>query len=164
MRAINTNLFALNPQRQLGRSSLALTTSVPRLSCGLRITSEPDTVTGSVNIFGTNPGAAGLSAGANPATLTGATQQELRSAGIGGERRVDISTVAGANATLDYIDAKIDGASTIRAALGALENRFELIVRSTGNSAIELSAARARIRDTDYASETAQFARSQILQ
>jgi len=77
---------------------------------------------------------------------------------------IDISTVAGANAAIDVADgalARIDG---IRADLGAIQNRFETTISNLNTSVENLSAARSRIQDTDFASETANLTRSQILQ
>ena len=51
-----------------------------------------------------------------------------------------------------------------RAELGAIQNRFEATIRNQANTAENLSAARSRIKDTDFASETAVLTKSQILQ
>jgi flagellin len=117
-----------------------------------------------VDIGGNNPGAAGLAGGAYNATPTGRTQQVLVNGGEGGEPALDISSVTGANQALDYIDAKIEHSNTIRSALGALQNRLERVYTSILDNTTTLAAARARIRDADFASETAQLTRSQILQ
>ena len=77
---------------------------------------------------------------------------------------VDISTVAGATAAIDIADgalARIDG---IRADLGAIQNRFESTISNLNTSVENFSAARSRIQDTDFAAETANLTRSQILQ
>jgi len=48
--------------------------------------------------------------------------------------------------------------------LGAMQNRFSLVVSNLQTSAENLTASRSRIRDTDFAAETSQLARRQILQ
>ena len=53
---------------------------------------------------------------------------------------------------------------TERAILGAVQNRFESVIRNVQNTAENLSAARSRIQDADFAAETAALTRAQILQ
>ena len=77
---------------------------------------------------------------------------------------VDISTVAGANNAISLIDGALSQISTIRGSMGALQNRFSSVVASLTASSENLSAARSRIQDADYAAETAQLTRNQILQ
>ena len=77
---------------------------------------------------------------------------------------VDISTVSGANTALSAVDAALTTINSSRAELGAVQNRFESVVVSLQTSAENLSAARSRIRDADFAAETASLARAQILQ
>lgn len=64
-------------------------------------------------------------------------------------------------AIIDRALEKVDGA---RAYLGAQQNRFQSTIRNLSNVSENVSAARSRIRDTDYARETAELTRSQILQ
>jgi len=77
---------------------------------------------------------------------------------------VDITTVAGANSAISLIDGALSQVSTIRGAMGALQNRFQSVVSSLTASSENLSAARSRIQDADYAAETAALTRNQILQ
>ncbi|NMH59460.1 flagellin [Alteromonas ponticola] len=77
---------------------------------------------------------------------------------------LDISTSAGAAAALTSIDAAISTIGGARADLGALQNRFQSTIRNLSNVAENISAARSRIKDTDFASETAELTRNQILQ
>ncbi len=81
--------------------------------------------------------------------------------GVGG---LDISTSAGAAAALTSIDAAISTIGSARADLGALQNRFQSTIRNLSNVSENISAARSRIKDTDFASETADLTRNQILQ
>jgi len=76
----------------------------------------------------------------------------------------DVSTVAGANAALLSVDSALTAISTSRSSLGAIQNRFESVVSSLSTSVENLSAARSRIRDADFAAETAALTRNQILQ
>ena len=75
-----------------------------------------------------------------------------------------VSTAAGASALLSDIDAAISGIGAVRADLGALQNRFQSTIRNLSNISENLSAAHSQIRDTDFAAETAELTRNQILQ
>jgi len=77
---------------------------------------------------------------------------------------VDIGTVAGAQSAIDVIDSALAKVSTIRADLGAVQTRFELAINNLQTTAENLSAARSRVQDADFAAETANMTRSQILQ
>jgi flagellin len=82
---------------------------------------------------------------------------------------IDITTVtngipSGANDALQVIDSALANLSSSRASLGALQNRFTQVVSSLSSTSENLSAARSRILDADFASETANLTRGQILQ
>ena len=77
---------------------------------------------------------------------------------------VDVSTVAGAEQGIQIIDAAIAEINSQRATLGAVQSRFDSVVSNLVNVAENSSAARSRIVDADFAQETAQLAKTQILQ
>jgi len=73
-------------------------------------------------------------------------------------------TATGASAAMVAIDAAIKAVDGKRADLGAVQNRFQATIRNLSNISENVSGARARIRDTDFAKETAELTRAQILQ
>jgi len=77
---------------------------------------------------------------------------------------VDVDDAAGASAAIATMDADIDSVSGSRATFGAIQNRFESVVVNLTSYAENLSAARSRIQDADFAAETANLTRAQILQ
>ena len=77
---------------------------------------------------------------------------------------VDISSQAGASDALSVIDAALTQVNNTRAALGGLINRFEATVSNQNTTIMNLSASRSRILDTDYAVETTNLAKAQIIQ
>jgi flagellin len=77
---------------------------------------------------------------------------------------LSISSLAGASRALAQIDSAINAIDSKRADLGAIQNRFQSTIRNLSNIVENVSAARSRIRDTDFAKETAELTRSQILQ
>jgi flagellin len=76
---------------------------------------------------------------------------------------VKVDTTTGAQSAIDAIDKAIKGVSTVRANLGAIQNRFEHTVNNLNVAIENTTAANSRIRDTDMASEMTKFSKSQIL-
>ena len=85
---------------------------------------------------------------------------------IDGEDRsiFSVSSASGAQAVLANIDAYIEYVDSSRAALGALQNRMESTIRNQSSIAENESDARSRIRDTDFAEETAALTQNNIIQ
>ena len=77
---------------------------------------------------------------------------------------VSVETVPQGNNALTVIDTAIDQITSLRAELGAMQNRFENVVEVISVHRENLEAARSRIRDADFAAETANLTRAQILQ
>lgn len=76
----------------------------------------------------------------------------------------DISTPDGADEAMVSIDYAIDKINSFRAELGAVQNRFESTIANLSTTSENLSAANSRIRDADFAAESAELARTQVLQ
>jgi flagellin len=77
---------------------------------------------------------------------------------------LDISSVAGAEAAVLAADNAINTVATVRAELGAVQNRFQNTIANLETSGENLNAANSRIKDADFAQETAALSRSQVLQ
>jgi flagellin len=75
-----------------------------------------------------------------------------------------ISVVSAASAAIALMDSALDKVSERRADFGAKQNRLEATVRNNSNIIENQSAARSRVRDADFAMETANLTRAQILQ
>jgi len=249
--AVNTNVSALNAQRQLLTSGTALDTAYKRLSSGFRINSAADDAAGlqisnrlTSQVNGLNQAISnandGISAsqvaegaldeittslqrirtlavqsqnGINNSADRTALQKEVsalkteisriaqntqfggvdilkggysakflvganagqsisvnlsRAGGFGASglslASLSIASVGGASTALATIDSAIKTIDSKRADLGALQNRFQSTIRNLSNVVENVSAARSRIRDTDFAKETAELTRAQILQ
>ncbi|WP_337014536.1 flagellin N-terminal helical domain-containing protein [Leclercia sp. AS011] len=78
--------------------------------------------------------------------------------------QVDASGVATSKKPLTDIDAAIKAVDNQRSSLGASQNRFESTITNLNNTVNNLSAARSRIQDSDYATEVSNMSRAQILQ
>lgn len=77
---------------------------------------------------------------------------------------VDISTQAGSQRAISLIDSAISEIDSQRADLGAVQNRFDHTISNLANISENVSASRSRIQDTDFATETANMTKNQILQ
>ncbi|MGC4059447.1 MAG: flagellin [Aquabacterium sp.] len=255
---INTNLLSLNAQRNTSVSQMSLSTSMQRLSSGLRINSAKDDAAGlaiaermnaqvrgmnvavrnandgtslaqtaegalgkvsdslqrmrelavqarnatnsssdkdSLNkefqqlsaeikrviggttfngqtIIGSNAGAKNFQIGANTTsndTITVTTSNMNNDASItavtGAGTKIDSTqTAANIKTVIDNIDGAIDRVNSERAMYGATQSRFDSVISNLQVSVENQTAARSRIMDTDFAAETANLSRAQILQ
>ncbi|PBJ81970.1 flagellin FliC [Lysobacteraceae bacterium NML93-0399] len=252
MSVINTNSIALNAQRNLSTNSASLSTTIQRLSSGLRINSAKDDAAGlaisqrmTAQIRGMDQAARNANDGIslaqtaegalksigdnmqrirelsvqaangtnseddraslqkeveqlqeeiqrvvdnttfNGTNLLGSAQTISIQVGAGADTHdkidislVDISAVAtavsalnisgedatGADAAITAIDLQLDTVNNARADLGAVQNRFSSVVSNLQTNSENLSASRSRIQDADYAKETVELTRTQILQ
>ena len=242
---INTNIASLNTQRNLASSQTGLSTSIQRLSSGLRINSAKDDASGlaiatkmdsqirgmnmavrnandaisyaqtadgglskindslqrmrelavqganattdntsltaeftalkaevtrvsdNTNFNGTNTLTAGTKTfqiGADVGNTVDLVSSNLTAiAATGTAGTLALTNASTSNAAITAIDAAITENNTERANYGAVQNRFESIVSNLQTSVENQSAAKSRIMDTDFASETASLTRSQIL-
>lgn len=107
------------------------------------------TATDSVTVDGTGAGIVGGS-------------QEV--AALGAIEDIDISSVDGANDAINRVDSALTSVNSLRGELGAIQNRFESTIANLATSVENLSASNSRILDADFAAETANLAKSQVLQ
>jgi flagellin len=250
---INTNFASLNAQRNLNMSQSALSTSLQRLSSGLRVNSAKDDAAGlaiaermnaqvkgmnvairnandaismsqtaegalgkvgdmlqrmrelavqSANatnsasdrtnldtefqelgleiarvaggtkfnglaIIGANAGALSFQVGAGTTaddTITVTTSNMVTDATITAVTGGDVTSAANATTAINNIDAAIDTVTTQRATYGAVQNRFDSVISNLQISVENQAASRSRIMDADFAAETANLSRNQILQ
>ncbi|MEG3087486.1 flagellin N-terminal helical domain-containing protein [Sphingomonas sp. PB4P5] len=76
---------------------------------------------------------------------------------------LSIATKAGANAALDVVDSLLSDVNTVRAGLGASQNRLASVVNNLTSNVTNLTDARSRIEDADFSAETTNLAKAQIL-
>ncbi|MCF2916805.1 flagellin [Pseudoalteromonas sp. Cn5-37] len=105
--------------------------------------------------------------GNNSFTVAGGTEVTGAVTGTAADSmvdKIDISTQAGSQKALSIIDSAISSIDGQRADLGAIQNRFGHTISNLANISENVSASRSRIQDTDFATETAQMTKNQILQ
>ncbi|MGX7005279.1 flagellin N-terminal helical domain-containing protein [Caballeronia sp. KNU42] len=125
---------------------------------------------------GTTPATFALVAGKAPSTLgtpgaaggTGTTGGVLTQVASNNAppaiSAVDVSTTAGANAAMESIDNALATVNNIQATLGAAQNRFTSISSAQQSQSTDLSGAQSQITDADFAAETANLSKAQVLQ
>jgi flagellin len=92
------------------------------------------------------------------------TAADKGSSNLNSVAKLDVSTFDGAQLAIKIADAALASVNNQRAQLGALQSRFSSAISNLQSSTENLSASRSRIVDTDFASETANMTRGQILQ
>ena len=101
---------------------------------------------------------------ANLGMTAGTTSGQDAGAGTSSVESINISTASGAQNAVSIIDAAIAEIDQTRGDLGAIQNRMESTISNLSNISENVSAARSRILDTDFAAETANMTKNQILQ
>jgi flagellin len=89
---------------------------------------------------------------------------DLRASALGVDTGVQLDTVTNAQAAISLIDTALDSVNTIRSGFGAVQNRLDSAINNATVNAEALSAAQSQIQDTDFASETSNLTRLQIMQ
>ena len=118
-----------------------------------------------IAILAIGAGAQTFQVGANSGdTVTLTTNDMSTNATVTAATAGSVTTVAGANTALTDIDAALNTLNSERALYGAGQNRFEAVIANLQVASENQSAARSRIMDADYAAETANLSRAQILQ
>ena len=82
----------------------------------------------------------------------------------GGDFDTDLLQTTGTAKPLEALDSALKQVDSLRSELGAVQNRFESAIENLSTNETNLSAARSRIEDADYATEVADMTRAQILQ
>ena len=103
-------------------------------------------------------------AGAGATATTGLTAATTATSSATGFSSLSLTTTAGADTAINAMDAALKSVNSARANLGAVQNRFSSTVANLQTSTENLSASRSRIQDTDFAEETSNLTKSQILQ
>ena len=157
---INSSADRLALQKEVS----ALKTEITRISTDTQF-NKVDLLTGGFSasfLVGANGGQT-ISVNLSAGNLTGITGS-FSSGGLGVGATDSVATIAGASGVLSNVDSALSAIGGARADLGALQNRFQSTIRNLSNIAENVSSARSRIRDTDFATETAELTRNQIIQ
>ncbi|MYZ52892.1 flagellin [Malikia spinosa] len=155
--------IAADPTDATALSTLKTALAVP--GTGADQSGSADEIVAAVKDFQAAGGAIAADGTVDTATSTASTAQADKfTAALKTEDGVNISTAAGASNAMDKIDAALKQINTEQTTQGAAQNRMSSVISTLQVSNENQTAARSRIMDTDFASETANLARSQILQ
>ncbi len=119
-------------------------------------------VRGELNLKGENGASVNISGAAASINKLGLTEQGGATAVVGG--KLTVGTAQQAQAAITQIDRAINYVNTQRSTMGAIQNRLVTTISNLAASVESITAARSRIQDTDFALETANMTRNQILQ
>ncbi|CCP16491.1 Flagellin A [Stenotrophomonas maltophilia RA8] len=153
--AVNSRLGETGVMAKVDAGKLSLHSATAGQTFALSVSATPTTGATAVDANFANIGLQQVAAGTG-GTLTGATARHVED--------LNVSTVEGAQQALSIVDKALESVNSVRADLGAIQNRFTSVVANLQTSSENLSASRSRIRDTDFAKETAELTRTQILQ
>ena len=157
-----------------GLDAFAATQTTVGTAASLTGTNDSSTVggllrldaSGIYSIGSTSNSSGGLVSGSQSINAAGSPTagSALNYATLQAASTINISTVAGANDALAIVDRALETVASIRASLGALQNRFSATVTNLQTASENGSASRSRIQDADFAAETANLSRAQVLQ
>ncbi|WP_280188187.1 flagellin [Delftia sp. PS-11] len=136
------------------------TYTVELVSLRQELSGTPAAMTPVAVSFGGTPGFSAASTGIDNTTASSVAARTNQQ----GIDNIDVTSQSGAWIGLKKIDSAVDQINSARATLGAMQSRFENAVSNIDIQAENLSAARGRIVDADFAKETANLSRTQILQ
>jgi flagellin len=130
------------------------------------LTATGVSVNGGIKLESENGNPIGLSLSATGAAKSGLIEHNSSGDGKFGSalNSLDISTAAGANKAIEILDTAIQTVSDVRGELGAVTNRLDHTVKNLSNVSENAAAARSRIMDSDFAAESANLSRAQVLQ
>jgi len=139
----------------------AIAAAINEKSAELGVAAEVDDA-GAITISSWKEGKVGGQITATGLTLTGNAALVATDAKHASDLKV--TSYGNAQQALQIVDKALESINSTRADLGAIQNRFTSVVANLQTSTENLSASRSRIKDTDFAKETAELTRTQILQ
>ena len=143
-------------------------TGITHTSGGTTVGTYVETVVRSTVSLSSNSSAGITIAGNTAAALTASGLTAAYTAATAtpgaGVSSIDLTTASGAQASLSVLDKAINQVTDARAAMGAYQNRLAAAITNLETTSMNLQASRSRILDTDYAKETTNLAKSQIIQ
>ena len=131
---------------------------------GTKLLSGNATITFQIGYSGSTDNQVAISTSNLAQTVVGTAGLNSYSGGLTATGTINITSSAGASAALGKLDFDIAQIANLRSTFGAVQNRFEAVISNLQNYVENLTASKSRIMDTDFAAESAQLTRNQILQ
>lgn len=162
-RGSGTSASDLNITYKANTITMAAVFDVDGATPGVNTTKELPS-NGTAAAAATPPGSGSLEDLFSEASTKLNNMSTLLNGDLSGTKVIDISNPESARQAIDFTRESIDIISEIRATFGAVMNRFEAVISGNQTYGENLSAARSRIQDADFAAETANLAKQQVLQ
>ena len=157
-----TNIGALSAVGTAGQRAAQVVDAINKVATTTGVNAYVDSVSGKINL--TSAGNIAVTKTGAGDTLTGFAASSTTATTTTGLGTLDVSSFSGAQLAIQQIDSALGQVNSARATLGAVQSRFSSVVTNLQTSNENLSASRSRIQDADFASETANLTRAQILQ
>ena len=161
--AVTTNLGVLSAVGTSSERAAQTVDAINKISTTTGVNAAINATTGLINLTSTGTFTVAATTAGIAATGFAATTTAT-AATTTGLTNLDISSFAGAQLAIRQIDSALGQVNSSRATLGAVQNRFSSVVSNLQTTSENLSASRSRIQDTDFAAETANMTKAQILQ
>lgn len=161
---INTvDIGAISAAGSAAERAGQLVNAINQVSGQTNVGASYDNATGQITLQSSS-GSIVVAGTVNDATIGGFANATTAASATTGIANLSVASFAGAQLAVTQIDAALSQVSSARASLGAVQNRFTSVVSNLQNSVENLSASKSRIMDADFAAETANLTRGQILQ
>ncbi|MBK6787766.1 MAG: flagellin [Rubrivivax sp.] len=157
------DIGAISAAGSAGERANQLVAAINNVSAQTNTSASYDAATGQISLRNNNAAIA-ITGTTNNATVAGFANGSTAAVATTGISGLDVSGFGGAQTALVQVDKALAQINTSRANLGALQSRFENVVSNIQIASENVAAARGRIVDADFAQETANFSRAQILQ
>jgi flagellin len=162
--ATGNDMLIMNRSAATSVMDVGLQTAIAG-SNGAAAAGNSSSVTGQIILDSSSSfGTTSTAAATNTAAKTGFFLATSSASELQATSTMDVSSVDSATRTLSIVDSAIGAVSGQRAKFGALQSRFETTISSLNTTSENLSASRSRVQDADFAVETANLSRAQILQ
>lgn len=171
---LDSNTGGVNLTAADGRNievSTLTSAAIPNRVIGIALNGSPlgtrtvTTIRSGIDLSTNNPSGITITASGGAAAATGLSSQTISSTVTTTTiPAIDISTAAGASSAIGVIDSTLDSVNSTRSTIGSYINRLSYAADNVANISTNLSASRSAIMDTDYAEESANLAKSQIVQ
>jgi len=158
-----TDIGAISAAGSASERAGQLVNAINQVSGQTNVGANYNNATGQIELSST-AGNIVIAGTANDATEAGFANGTITASATTGITALSISSYSGAQSAITQIDAALTQVNTARADLGAIQNRFTSVVSNLQTSVENLSASKSRIMDADFAMETANLTRGQILQ
>ncbi|HET8755000.1 MAG TPA: flagellin [Solirubrobacteraceae bacterium] len=159
-----TDIGALSAVGTVSQRVGQVVNAINNVSATTGVNASYNTTTGKIELVSSAAITVGGSDDGTQTSLDGAGGITSTDSTVTGLSSLDISSFAGATLAIQQMDAALTEVNSARGTFGAVQNRFESVIANLGTTSENLTASRSRIRDADFAQETAELSRSQILQ